>query len=134
MSGRVALAVAVLSAALVVPAAGATASTSLRITVWPHGKGKGGSKSWTLSCNPLGGTLPKRVNACRRLAVLRTPFAPVPPDAVCTQIYGGPAVAYVRGTFRGRPVRAWFNRQDGCEIDRWSRVGVLFPIGTAATG
>ena len=121
-------AVAVLAAALAVAGpAGAQSSTNLRITVWPDGKGNG-SKTWTLRCNALGGTLPNRVRACRTLAGLKSPFAPVPAGAVCTEINGGPAVAYVRGTFRGRGVAAWFNRSDGCQIERWARVHVLFPV------
>ncbi len=131
MRARVAVAVVVLAAVLA-PAASAASSTSLRITIWPDGK-DGVARTWTLRCAAVGGTLPRRASACRRLATLRAPFAPVPRDTACTQIYGGPAVAYVRGTFRGRPVRAWFNRQDGCEIDRWNRVGPLFPIGGASS-
>lgn len=130
MIGRAA--VAVLAVGLVVsgPAA-AQSSTDLRITVWPDGKGNG-SKTWTLRCNPLGGTLPHRVKACRALATLKTPFAPVPKGTVCTEIHGGPAVAWVRGTFRGRGVSATFNRSDGCEIDRWNRVRLLFPVSLSS--
>jgi hypothetical protein len=36
-------------------------------------------------------------------------------------------VGQVRGTFRGRRVRASFNRTNGCEIERWNRVAFLFP-------
>jgi hypothetical protein len=110
--------------------AAAQSSTSLRITVWPDGK-EDGSRTWTLRCNPLGGTLRMRAKACRTLATLRAPFAPVPQGAFCTQINGGPEVAFVRGTFRGRRVAAWFNRSDGCEIDRWNRVRVLFPVSAS---
>lgn len=124
MTGRAAVLAAALG--LVGPAA-AQSSTDLRITVWPDGKGNG-SQTWTLRCNPVGGTLPNRAKACRTLAALKAPFAPVPAGAFCTQINGGPAVAYVRGTFRGRRVTTSFNRSDGCQIDRWNRVRVLFPI------
>src|SRR2546423_10624108 len=130
MSRRIA--VAVVAAGLVVAGpARAQSSTDLRITVWPDGKGNG-SKTWTLRCNALGGTLPRRARACRTLAALPAPFAGVPKDAVCTEINGGPAIAYVRGTFRGRGVAAWFNRSGGCEIERWARVHVLFPISGSA--
>jgi len=47
---------------------------------------------------------------------------------MCTQIYGGPEEARVTGTFRGRSIDARFNRVNGCEIARWNRVAVLFPI------
>ena len=130
MTGRLAVAVVAVALALAGSAA-AQSSTDLRVTVWPDGKGNG-SKTWTLRCNPLGGTLPNRVRACRTLATLSAPFAPVPRGAVCTDISGGPAVAYVRGAFRGRRVNAWFNRSNGCEIARWDRVRVLFPVSSSA--
>ena len=129
MTGRVAAAVLVAAVAIVGSAA-AQSSIDLRITVWPDGKGNG-SKTWTLRCNPVGGTLPRRANACRTLTAIKAPFAPTPKGTVCTEINGGPAVAWVRGTFRGRRVTAAFNRSDGCEIDRWNRVRVLFPISVA---
>jgi len=130
MSGRIAAVVA--AAGLVLSGtAVAQSSTDLRITVWPDGKGNG-STTWTVRCNPLGGTLPSRARACRTLAALKSPFAPVLRGTMCTDVNGGPAVAYVRGTFRGRRVAAWFNRSDGCEIDRWNRVRILFPISASA--
>jgi hypothetical protein len=81
---------------------------------------------WTLRCGPVGGTLPQPAAACRRLAALADPFAPVPADSVCSQIYGGPETARVRGSYRGKKVNAVFNRRDGCEIARWKRVSFLF--------
>jgi hypothetical protein len=103
------------------------ASTSLHITAWPNGQGHTPKRSYTLTCAPVGGTLPNRLAACRKLNALRTPFAPTREDLVCTQIYGGPAEALVTGRFRGRLVRASFSRKDGCEIGRWARVAYLFP-------
>lgn len=58
-------------------------------------------------------------------------FFPKPgPPRLCTQQYGGPQVAVVTGTFRGRPVNATFTRTDGCEIARWKAMGPLLG-GTA---
>jgi len=105
------------------------ASTSLHVTVWPHGP-KGASHSWTLRCAPAAGTLPNRASACRRLARMSHPFRPVPPNVACTDIYGGPQTALVTGRLRGQRVRASFNRHDGCETARWNRVRFLFPVGT----
>jgi hypothetical protein len=104
----------------------AAVALSLTITVWPEGR-PGPAHSWTLGCSPVRGTLPERAEACRRLAGLRNPFAPVAPDTFCTQVYGGPQVALVRGTFRGHRVWTYFRRRDGCEIARWKRVKFLFP-------
>jgi hypothetical protein len=108
----------------------ATAVTALTITVWPSGMG-GQSERWTLRCGPTGGTLPARVAACRKLNSLSAPFRPVPKDAACTQIYGGPAVARVTGRFRGNRIWAEFRRRDGCEIARWERLRPLLPAGSA---
>jgi hypothetical protein len=102
----------------------AIAATALTIAFSP-GNG-GATRHHTLHCSPAGGTLPRAADACARLARLDAPFAPVPPDRMCTQIYGGPQVAHVKGTFRGHTVRATFNRRGGCEIARWNRVSFLF--------
>jgi hypothetical protein len=110
----------------------AISPTSLNITVWPNGEGELPKRTYTLRCNPVGGTLPQRAAACTKLARLSRPFAPVPKDLACTQIYGGPQEALVTGRFRGHPVRARFNRKDGCEISRWNRVKFLFPGAVSA--
>ena len=115
----------VLLAAAAAPAQ--SASTSLSITVWPQGP-DGERRTWTLRCDPVGGTLPRRLEACRRLAALERPFTAVPRDAVCTMIYGGPARARVTGTHRGRKVWVSFSREDGCRIGRWKRHDFLFPV------
>jgi hypothetical protein len=98
--------------------------TTLEISV--SARGEGPTKTWTLRC-PSGGTLPNAARACSRLLRLDDPFAPVPKDVACTEIYGGPQVAEVRGTFRGRRVNTRFSRTDGCEISRWNTVRFLFP-------
>jgi hypothetical protein len=128
MRSRACAGIAGIALILLGPASpGAAAPTNLRITVWPKGT-QGRPLSWSLRCNPAGGSLPRPVRACRVLASMARPFRPVPPGTICTGIYGGPAVALVRGTFRGRRLRTWFKRTDGCQIARWNRVRVLFPI------
>ena len=84
------------------------------------------SKAWTLHCPP-GGTLPDAAAACGKLGQIDDPFAPVPEGTACTQIYGGPEIADVSGTFNGKPVDTQFSRGNGCEIERWKRVDFLFP-------
>jgi Subtilisin inhibitor-like len=103
---------------------GESEPTSLEISVTPGGEAP--TKIWTLRC-PEGGTLPHSAEACSKLVGLDDPFAPVPKDVACTEIYGGPQVAEVQGTFRGRRVDARFNRTNGCEIARWDEVQFLFP-------
>ena len=117
-------------AALVAAAGLATAPaprTDLTIRVWPQGLEEGVTRTWRLRCEPTGGTLPRAAEACRRLAALAQPFAPVPKDVVCTQVFGGPQVARVTGTFERRRVWATFRRSDGCHIARWNRHRFLFP-------
>ena len=84
------------------------------------------SKLWTLRC-PAGGTLPDAAGACSKLAQIEDPFAPVPKGTACTEIYGGPELADVSGTFDGKPVNTQFSRGNGCEIEHWKKVGFLFP-------
>ncbi|MFJ2055988.1 SSI family serine proteinase inhibitor [Streptomyces sp. NPDC087908] len=84
-----------------------------------------------LTCHPVGGTHSAAQAACDRLDELSTwgtdPFAPVPPDSLCTMQYGGPATARVTGTWAGRPVDAVFTRSDGCEIARWDSFVPILP-------
>jgi hypothetical protein len=46
-------------------------------------------------------------------------FEPTAGNVACTQQYGGPEKATVKGTFKGEPVDATFSRENGCEIARW---------------
>jgi Subtilisin inhibitor-like len=84
------------------------------------------TQAWTLHCPP-GGTLPDAADACRKLGEIDDPFAPVPEGTACTQIFGGPEIADVSGTFNGKAVDTQFSRGNGCELERWKRVGFLFP-------
>jgi hypothetical protein len=100
-----------------------SARTSLKISYWPDGSNTPTAKTWTLRCDPVGGTLPSRRAACRRLAAAGTKlFAPVPRDTFCTQVYGGPHVARIVGTVKGKRVSASFSRANGCQIARWNRL------------
>ncbi|MGH8823908.1 MAG: SSI family serine proteinase inhibitor [Jiangellaceae bacterium] len=81
---------------------------------------------WTLTCDPTGGTHPDPAEACAALAELDLQILePVAADQTCTQVYGGPETATVRGTWQGEPVDASFSRQNGCEIARWDAVTAL---------
>jgi Subtilisin inhibitor-like len=104
---------------------GTSAATELTISVQPQGEG-GPTREWTLRCEPTGGTLPGAEEACAKLTA--EALEPLPPDTVCTQIYGGPQKAHVRGRIDGTPVDARFSRTNGCEIHRWDSVRFLFPF------
>ena len=97
--------------------------TSLTVTYRPDGPFAPGRQTWTLRCDPARGSLPRPARACRKLADGGvTLFAPVPPDAICTEIYGGPQTSRVLGTVRGKRVSSSFSRVNGCEIARWDRL------------
>jgi hypothetical protein len=106
------------------------AADHLVITVTDSGDGDG---TYELYCGPAGGQHPEPQEACDALDRAQTesdganPFAPVPQDALCTYMYGGPAVAEVQGTWRGQPVSARFDRSDGCQIARWDRLVPALP-------
>lgn len=129
---RALLLAATLLAALGAAGAGAAGpETQLRVVVWPKGLERtGDTRSWTLRCDPVGGSLPHPRRACRALTRVERPFAPVPSGALCGALYGGPAVALVQGAFQGKRVWTRFARDDLCEIRRWDRVRFLFPVRT----
>ena len=81
----------------------------------------------TLTCDPAGGDHPQPAEACRALAEAGPDiFEPVPDDQACTMIYGGPQAATVVGVANGKKVNASFSRENGCEIDRWDKLGTTF--------
>jgi hypothetical protein len=53
-------------------------------------------------------------------------FEPVPGNVACTQQYGGPETATVKGTLDGKEIDAKFSRINGCEIERWEAAKPLF--------
>jgi hypothetical protein len=68
------------------------------------------------------------VSACARARLLSGLLTSGPPAGrMCTQIYGGPQTALVRGTVGTRRVYRRFARRDGCEIGDWRRMGPLLP-------
>ncbi|MDT0464518.1 SSI family serine proteinase inhibitor [Streptomyces gibsoniae] len=101
----------------------------LVITVRNAGRADG---TYVLRCHPSHGTHPSPAAACaaldRRTVWGRDPFAPVPPRALCTMQYGGPATARVSGTWAGRPVDARYDRRDGCQVARWDNLVPLLPV------
>jgi hypothetical protein len=105
--------------------------TSLSVTFWGAGSTDVSTEVWTLRCNPAGATLPRPTRACRKLPIGGPKlFAPLPLNAVCTEIYGGPQKARVVGRVSGRRVEATFTRADGCQIARWKKLSPwLLPPG-----
>jgi Subtilisin inhibitor-like len=112
----------------------APAETSVEVTLWPNGRGAGPEHSALLECNPSGGTHDRPEEACAALAEQEDALDPVPGGVACTQIYGGPLEARVFGTVGGREVDVFFNRTNGCEIDRWDRLAPVLEISAGKAG
>ena len=55
-------------------------------------------------------------------------FRPVPARTFCTQIYGGPETGSIEGIIGRRAVSARYNRRNGCEIARMSRVAAILEV------
>lgn len=112
-------------------AASASDRTALTVTYWANGEKASDRDAWTLRCDPPRGTHPHPIVACRRLEAGGSKLvAAVPASAICTEIYGGPQVALVKGVLLGKRVWARFTRENGCQIARWSRLSPwLFPAG-----
>jgi hypothetical protein len=79
-----------------------------------------------LECTPDGigetTTVPNPEAACEAVKSLGAAFFNAQPDPnrMCTQQYGGPQTATVKGTVDGHRVYASFSATDGCEISRWN--------------
>ena len=106
------------------PPAGSHDRVALEISLDPDGDGPAEQREARLLCPSR-----EREDACRR--ALRLPpsaFDPVPADAVCTEIYGGPQRGSIEGAIGRRRVAAVFTRTDGCEIARYDRVAFLLRL------
>ena len=88
------------------------AVADLVVEVEPDGK------SGTVQCDAA--------EDCPEVAALEpSVFEPTPGNVACTQQYGGPEKATVKGTFKGEDVDASFSRENGCEISRWEDAAPL---------
>lgn len=107
------------------PASSTAPSTNLTV-VFDDGAGK--TDSWTLTCDPAGGTHPHAATACAALTANgKTALPPVAKGMMCTQIFGGAQRAKVTGTWNGGQVNAALSRTNGCEISRWKALEGLLP-------
>jgi hypothetical protein len=81
----------------------------------------------TVRVDPDGdGPKPVKESQVRDAAGLRpADLEPVPDDVACTEQFGGPQTATIKGTLDGRQVDARFARNNGCEIARWEKAAPL---------
>lgn len=77
---------------------------------------------------------PSLAAACARLAAAPGLLVPISAAERCTEIYGGPAVARIAGTFGGEPVDLTVTRADGCNVERWARLVAAGAIPADAVG
>jgi hypothetical protein len=105
------------------PAAPASLA-ELTVVVDADGRDSRPPHTATVSCDA-----PEDSRVCRALATMaRKTFEPTPGNVACTELYGGPQTATVKGTLRGERVDAKFTRVNGCEIARWQDAAAL--LGT----
>src|SRR4051794_37662183 len=116
---------------MAIPATASAGAVDLRFS---YGDGAGHRKSARLICDGDGpratGYLRRRDPAklCRAAYRLKRFLGSrAPENRRCTQIYGGPDRARVRGNVAERAVDRRFGRTNGCEISDWGRVQVFLP-------
>ena len=89
------------------------------------------AQTWTLDCQEPGASShPDAEAACAALEALDDPFAPLPADRACTEIYGGPQKALVTGDWNGSKVDLTVSRRNGCEIGQWDSLVPLLPAAS----
>ena len=91
--------------------------------------GTGATTTWTLTCDPVGGTHPDPEAACSALAEHRSALRPVPKNKMCAQVYGGPERATISGTWGDEQVLASLSRVNSCETARWDALVPVVPAG-----
>jgi Subtilisin inhibitor-like len=129
-------------ALLVVVGAGCTAAGGTLAGAGPGGPSQPGTDltimveegpettTWRLACDPPDGSHPDPERACAALAAEgAAALPPVSMDVACTEIWGGRQRATLTGTWQGQRVDSSFSRANGCEIERWDRLGGLLPPG-----
>jgi hypothetical protein len=90
----------------------------LTVSVDHDGDGAGKARTTQVKCTPATDSV-----ECAALAEMKPrAFAPTAGTVACTEQYGGPQTAVVKGTLHGKPVDARFSRINGCEIARWNAV------------
>jgi hypothetical protein len=95
------------------PEPGALADVT--VVVDPDGEDARPPRRITIVCDA-----PSDSPGCEALSKVKPEtFEPTPGNVACTQQFGGPQTATVKGTLRGEPVDTTFSMANGCEISRW---------------
>ena len=102
-------------------AAAPPALADLTVTVDLDGDGAEKPRSTTVKCASA-----QDSDTCRAVDGMDpNAFEPVGDMVACTQQYGGPETATVKGTLHGEAIDAKFSRVNGCEISRWEQAAPL---------
>jgi hypothetical protein len=114
-----------------IPLPGGSGSSTTKLTITVLMSPTAHAITRTLTCDPPGGTVPDPAGTCAALTKVAAakggdPFAPTPTGQMCTQIFGGPQTATVKGTWKGRKIDTTFGRKNGCETKRWNDLAALF--------
>lgn len=99
----------------------------MRVSVDPDGGGPAAPRSALVRCPSA-----KQANACAVLGD-RTVLEGPPPRTPCSQLYGGPQTATLRGQVDGRRIDVALNRSDGCQIARWRLAQPLLKLAVKRT-
>ena len=67
---------------------------------------------------------PSAKKECDRLAKMKDE----PGGQVCSQVYGGPQTATIKGLLNKKPVDIKLSLSDGCKISQWEKWQWLVPI------
>lgn len=117
---------------------GTTAKAATQLTIEVKESRDAEPQRFTLTCGDTGaqagGNHPSPAQACKALEQAKEPFAPVPQDMVCTEIFGGDQTATIKGTWQDQQVDASYSRKNGCEIARWDAIAKVFPVKVGAGG
>jgi hypothetical protein len=107
------------------PSASDLAAAKVDLTVTFVGKGDTGLGSWTLRCDPPGGTLHDPAAACATITASPHLLFPIPVRAICPMIMVDAATANVTGTYFGKKVHEQIV-DGGCDIARWNEIKKIF--------
>jgi hypothetical protein len=100
-------------------------AAKVALTVSFAGKGDSGLGSWTLRCDPPGGTFRDPAAACAAITSKPDLLFPSPVRAVCPMIMVDAPVAVVDGSYYGKTVHERIV-DGGCDIARWNEIKQIF--------
>jgi hypothetical protein len=99
-------------------------AASLDVVVRPDGPG-GPEVSNNIRCARFGPGAPGSPECGELEGFTAEDLAPTKAGTACAAVFGGPAMATVRGAVLGIRVDTRFSLENSCEIERWRRNSVI---------